>query len=396
MGIDSLEPMRIQIGKSRSADCTAAAREASQEALRGADAPSFALVLCTDQYDAVALASAVGAQLGDIPWAGCCAAGVFAGTELLLQGLVIAVFRGGDFRVGVGMGGPVSVSPRAAGRAAVAEAVSKLPPKPPGYRRTLFVLPDALSGNSTEVVRGAQQEAGAGIRWAGGGAGNNVRFVKTAQFTHGHAYQDQVVVIAFDALEPLGVGIQHGWSPYGPPSQVTKARGSTAVELDYERAFEVYRHTAESRGDALDAQSFPRFAMTHPLGIPQANGEFVIRDPLTVEPDGSVRFIAEVPDGSLVRVMEGKRTDLLDAAGSAATLAREATPGTLGGAVVFDCVSRYLLLGEGVRDELARFQDALGEDVPVVGCLTLGEVGAMGGGVPQFHNKTAVVVALPG
>ena len=388
--------MRIQIGKSRSPDCVAAAREASHQALRGADAPTFALVLCTDQYDAPGLASAIDAELGALPWAGCCAAGVFVGTELLLQGLVIALFHGNDFRVGVGMGGPVSVHPRAAGRAAVAEAVSKLPLKPPGFRRTLFVLPDALSGNSTEVVRGAQQEAGAGIRWAGGGAGNTVPFVKSAQFVQGQAYEDQVVVIAFDAQEPLGVGIQHGWSPYGPPSQVTKARGSTAVELDYERAFEVYRHTAESRGDALDTRSFPRFAMTHPLGIPQANGEFVIRDPLSVEPDGSVRFIAEVPDGSLVRVMEGKRTDLLDAAAIAATLAREATPGALGGAVVFDCVSRYLVLGDGVRDELSRFQAALGEGVPLVGCLTLGEVGAMGGGVPQFHNKTAVVVALPG
>ncbi|MFB1484330.1 FIST signal transduction protein [Corallococcus sp. RDP092CA] len=389
--------MRIQIGKSRSAECTTAAREASQEALRGADAPAFALVLCTDQYDAAALASAVGAALGDIPWAGGCAAGVFAGTELLLQGLVIALFLGGDFRVGVGMGGPVSVSPRAAGRAAVAEAFGRLPPKPPGYRRMLFVLPDALSGNPTEVVRGAQQEAGAGVRWAGGGAGNDVRFVKTAQFTRGHAYQDQVVVIALDAQSPFGVGLQHGWSPYGPPSHVTKARGPTAVELDYECAFEVYRHTAERRGDALDAQRFPRFAMTHPLGIPQANGEFVIRDPLAVEPDGSVRCIAEVPDGSLVRVMEGRRAELLDAAGRAATQARESTPGPLGGAVVFDCVSRYLLLGEeGVRDELSRFQDALGAGVPVVGCLTLGEVGAMGGGAPQFHNKTSVVVALPG
>ena len=112
-------------------------------------------------------------------------------------------------------------------------------------------------------------------------------------------------MIAFDAREPFGVGIQHGWSPYGPPSQVTKARGATAVELDYESAFDVYQRTAASRGDALDAQSFARFAMTHPLGIPQANGEFVIRDPLSVDPDGSVRFVAEIPDGSLVRVMEG-------------------------------------------------------------------------------------------
>ncbi|WP_415835668.1 FIST signal transduction protein, partial [Corallococcus soli] len=366
--------MRIQIGKSSSLDCEAASREASQQALRGADAPTFALVLCTDQYDAECFALAVRRELGDIPWAGCCAAGVFAGTELLLQGVVVALFCGNDFRVGVGIGGPVSGDPRAAGRTAVERAVEPLPPLRPGRRRALIVLPDALSGNPTEVVRGAHQEAGAGVGWAGGGAGSNLRFVKTAQFTRGQAYRDQVVVIAFDVQEPIGVGIQHGWYPYGPPTQVTKARGTTAIELDYESAFEVYRRTASSRGVALDMQDFASFAMTHPLGIPQASGEFVIRDPISVEPDGSIRYVAEIPDGSLVRVMEGARADLLDAAAGAAAMARKGTPGPLGGAVVFDCVSRYLILGEGVRDELLRFQDALGEGVPVVGCLTLGEV----------------------
>ncbi|WP_090488217.1 FIST signal transduction protein [Myxococcus virescens] len=395
MNIDS-SGMWMQIGKSCSPDCEVAAREAGAEALRGADAPTFALVLCTDQYDADDLASALRRELRDLPWAGCCAAGVFAGAELLHQGLVVALFRGMDLQVGTGMGGPMSKDPRAAGRDAVAHAIEKLPPMQPGRRRALLVFPDALSGNPTEVVRGAQQEAGAGVVWAGGGAGGDLRSAMTAQFTGGQAYRDRVVVIALDAQAPIGVGIQHGWYPYGPPTQVTKAHGATAIELDYESAFEVYRRTAASRGDALDVQGFARFAMTHPLGIPQANGEFVIRDPISIGPDGSVRCVAEIPDGSLVRVMEGARADLMDAAAGAATLARKGTPGALGGAVVFDCFSRYPILGEEIQDELSRVQGALGEATPLVGCLTLGEVGAMGGGVPQFHNKTVVVLALPG
>jgi hypothetical protein len=31
----------------------------------------------------------------------------------------------------------------------------------------------------------------------------------------------------------------------------------------------------------------------------------------------------------------------------------------------------------------------------MIGCLTFGEVGGSGTGVPQFHNKTAVVLTLP-
>ena len=49
-----------------------------------------------------------------------------------------------------------------------------------------------------------------------------------------------------------------------------------------------------------------------------------------------------------------------------------------------------------MRDELSAIQTGVGSSVPFLGCLTFGEVGAMGPGAPQYHNKTAVVLALPG
>jgi hypothetical protein len=70
--------------------------------------------------------------------------------------------------------------------------------------------------------------------------------------------------------------------------------------------------------------------------------------------------------------------------------------GPIAGAFVFDCISRCMMLGDTVRDELVTFENELGQGVPVMGCLTFGEVGTLGRGVPQFHNKTAVVLALGG
>jgi hypothetical protein len=137
------------------------------------------------------------------------------------------------------------------------------------------------------------------------------------------------------------------------------------------------------------------FAMTHPLGIPQADGEYLIRDPLSVDEAGALRFMSSVPDGALVRVMEGTPSMLVEAARVAASVAREDAGAPLGGALVFDCVSRYLMLGDRLNDELAACRGALGPDVPVLGCLTFGEVGAFGARTPQFHNKTMVVLALP-
>lgn len=388
--------MRLHTGKSAAPEEGAAVREATFEALRDAPLPAFALVFCTDQYDVRRLAAAINAELGSVPWAGCCTAGVYTGTEVLQRGLVVGVFSGREARFGVGLGGPVSRDARAAGRTAVAEALAALGAPTDGHSRALIVLPDSLTGDAAEVVRGAAHEAGAGMIWAGGGAGDNMRFVSTAQFAYGEAHSNRVVIIAIDAEGRLAAGIRHGWHPYGPTTQVTRAQSATAIELDYEPAFEVYRRTAANQGDVVSREKFAGFAMTHPLGFPQANGEYVIRDPLAVDASGGLRCVAEIPEGCLVRVMQGDREDLLRAAGVAATTARVGVHGALGGALVFDCVSRYLILGEHMREELSAIQSGVGAGVPLLGCLTFGEVGTIGAGSAQYHNKTAVVLAFPG
>jgi hypothetical protein len=171
--------------------------------------------------------------------------------------------------------------------------------------------------------------------------------------------------------------------------------GPAAIELEYEPAFEVYRRAAEGRGDHVDLDGFASFAMNHPLGIPQGHGEYVIRDPLAVEADGGVRCVGEVPDGCLVRVMEANHPELVTAARLAAADAKSALHGAIGGAIVFDCVSRAMLLGAHFGGELRAMQRSMGAAVPLMGCLTVGEIGAGPSVAPQFLNKTAVVLAVP-
>ncbi|MBI4816121.1 MAG: FIST C-terminal domain-containing protein [Deltaproteobacteria bacterium] len=390
VGVVQVQRTRLGVGKSEASRVREAAREAVAGARRASGAVTFGLVFSTDQYGADELATAISAELEGVPWAGCCTAGVFDGQTLSRQGVVVGLFEG--TRASVGLGGPVSEAPRRAGRSAVEAALDGLGEA--GRPRAIILLSDALTGSTSEVVRGAVDEAGSGVAWAGGGSGDNLRFVRTAQFAGGRAWSDRVVAIALDVDAPIGVGIRHGWRPYGPPTMVTRARGSEAVELEYEPAFEVYRRTVADRGAEVSLTSFASFAMTHPLGIPQAGGEHVIRDPLSVGPDGALRCVGEVPSGALVRIMEGDRSALLEAARGAAVDATSSV-GEVSGAIVFDCVSRSILMGEHVGEELAAFRAGLGPGAPIMGCLTFGEVGAFGSGVPQFHNKTSVLLALP-
>ena len=246
----------------------------------------------------------------------------------------------------------------------------------------MLLFADTQTCDGAEVLHGALGVAGAGVAWCGGGTGD----------LEGG---DASVAITIDCPARVGVGIKHGWQPTGPPAMVTRAEGCSISRLEHRPAFEIYQAAARDRGLDVDKARFARFAVTHPLGIPQADGEYLIRDPLSVDREGALRFLATVPDGALVRVMEGTPEMLVEAARVAASMAVADAGGELGGALVFDCVSRYLMLGERLGEELGVCQDALGADVPLLGCLTFGEYGAFGARMPQFHNKTVVVLGFP-
>jgi hypothetical protein len=387
--------MRLTVGHSMDVDEAVAAAEAVRGALLGSVEPALAIVLSTDQYDARRLTEALVKELDGLPFAGCCTAGVMDGDLFLLQGLVVGVLSGPGVRCGIGLCGLVTESPRDAGRRAVAEALSGLPLLGPDFQRTLIVLPDAVFANPTEAVRGAASEGGSGVRWCGGGTGDNFKFVRTAQYSAAGAVVDHVVVIAIDSPERVGIGLGHGWVPYGPPSLVTRSAGARVAELDDENAFDVFRRTAESCGDVVSREGFVGFAMLHPLGIPQIVGPDLIRDPLEVDAAGTLTCLGEVPEGSVVRLMLGGTAALLDAGAAAAADARAAAVQPVQGALLFDCFSRARLFGGQFPRELERIHAGLGERVPLMGCLTLGEVAAPAGcGIPEFQNKTAVVMAF--
>ncbi len=369
------------------------AREAVDEAVRLALAnvrcPAFAFVFSTPQYSADDVAASLGDALGSVPRAGCITPAILVGREVVERGLAVGVIDSEHVRVRVGAS-PLSLGARNAGRSAALAALEGMPLPPTDRSRAMILFASTTAGDAAEVLHGALGVAGAGVAWGGGGTGEGA-----AQLEGSRALHDHVVAITLDAHARIGAGLQHGWQPSSAPAMVTRVVGPVVERLEDQTAFAIYRAAALELGQDVALENFAAFAMTHPLGIPQADGEYLIRDPVSVDASGALRFMAGLPDGALVRVMEGTPNMLVAAAKIAARMACEDAGGPLGGALVFDCISRYLLMRDRLGDELAACQTALGQDVPLFGCLTFGEVGAFGARMPQFHNKTMVVLALP-
>jgi hypothetical protein len=166
--------------------------------------------------------------------------------------------------------------------------------------------------------------------------------------------------------------------------------------LNDRRAVDVYFEHLDPPADARrDSAAFTRFALTHPLGLSGRSHEDHVRFVGEANfDDGSIGFIAEVPQGGLAWFMEGDAESVLEATGAACADALAALDGGPPlGMIAFDCIARRGVLGDdGISSEVSRIAQ-IADGAPVAGFYTYGEI-ARTHGQSGFHNQTLVVLAV--
>jgi hypothetical protein len=142
-------------------------------------------------------------------------------------------------------------------------------------------------------------------------------------------------------------------------------------------------------------EDFPALALMHPFGLSRHSGEEQVR--FITSADFAARSLsctAQVPQGSLVWLMEGDAGAVLeatDAAGHAAIAALGDEPPL--GLRAFDCVARRSALGDrGIEQEIGRIADVAGE-APFAGFYSYGEI-ARTRGMRSLYNYTLVVLSV--
>lgn len=260
------------------------------------------------------------------------------------------------------------------------------------HRDTMFVFVDGLARRIGALLESLFDVFGLEPNYLGGGAGSLSFVPKPCLFTNAGLVYD-CAVLALSSV-PSGVGVNHGWTEISGPHQVTSAEGPTIFTLDSSPAYEVYRSVVEARsGRRLSDTGFFELAKGFPFGISKLGVETIVRDPIAVGDDGSLRCVGDVPQGSFIHILNGNADALVTAAGRALDLARADLPRDRPEALTLfiDCISRVLVLGDDFDRELRMVYRP---GVPLVGALTLGEIANSGKDYLEFYNKTSVVGVL--
>ncbi|WP_422446752.1 FIST signal transduction protein [Thermoanaerobacterium sp. DL9XJH110] len=373
--------MKVGVGFSCKDDPILAGKLAVRQALDLTGEPAITFLFCTANYDQETVYKSVKEVIGKSKLIGGSTAGVITAQGVFEKGVGICAIEKSGIEAQT-----LVISP---------EEIKSLPECSLMEKKlrdftvdsgTLFIFTDCSCDNMPLILRRIYNILGLDFTYIGGGTGDSLSFSGAHQFTERGVEVGSIAVALLRGIK-FTVGIGHGWMPWGEPMIVTRSSGKIVYEIDGFPAFDVY-----SKNLALkDKNEFAFFGMKYPFGMPCAGTNFLIRDPIGVNEDGSIRLVSEIPQNSAISLMKGNLESFINTAEEVAkrVILSQPKPRAI---FLFDCVSRYLLMKKDFEKELKTVMSIVGGDTPVLGMLTFGEIGAYSS-VPLFHNKTMVVAA---
>lgn len=401
--------MNIGLGFSTQKDPVRAAKEAARLAsvhLHG-DCASLGFVFSTVDLSCDTLLKTIVTSLnGSVPLIGCSGSALIYNEEILRQGLAIMLVsfpKSVQFNI-ASVKGLKTKTALAAGEELGKNLLYGFKDVP---RDLSVIFSDGLMEDGTHLIYGLQERLGKSFPLAGASASDNLSFTKTYLYFNNEAFSDGACGILFGGKLNFGLGAKHGWKPLGKPRYVSKCQGNVVYEIDGLPAIKVYEEYFAS--DLAELRKKLKYiSVLYPIGVYLAGEEeYLLRNLLSIREDGSLVFQGDVPENSMIRLMIGTKESCLTAAMAAAEEAQRGLSSRVGEfrkseggnfVLVFDSISRYILLRRDARRELKIIKETVGADTPVIGLYTYGEQAPLRAigyhGQTYFHNQTVTIVAV--
>lgn len=397
--------MNVGLGFSSAKEIGLAAQEALSSAkIELAGSADLAIVFSSSDMASNSLLKAISGLLPDVPIIGSSSTIIISDSGLSKHGVIILLL---SFSEGVYFNTAVTRGLTLRANLAGEELGDKLLYGFKDVRRSLgLVFSDALTEVSSDFIFGLQERLGKSFPLAGASASEGMP-LKSQLFFGDSISNDACVGVLWGGKFNFGLGIKHGWKPLGKPHTVTKANGNIVDEIDGKPAVKFYQDYLGCDLARLK-KVLKQVSIFYPIGLNLAGeAEYLLRNILSIENNGAIRFQGDVPQSSTIRLMIGTKETCLEATRIAAVEARNSMPEIHGTesegkkrkiALVFSSISRYMLLKRDAAKELAIIKEALGPDIAIVGLYTHGELAPLRAinyrGQVYFHNQAITVLII--
>ena len=163
-------------------------------------------------------------------------------------------------------------------------------------------------------------------------------------------------------------------------------------ELDGLSALELYKKYLGEYATGL-----PATGLLFPLNLYNETGDqAVVRTILAVdEVEQNLTFAGDIPEGSVVQLMQANFDRLVDGAIAAAENSLSNISGSPDLAVLISCVGRKLVLKQRIEEDVEGVQDVMGKTTTLTGFYSYGEIAPETfGDRSELHNQTMTITTF--
>lgn len=366
----------IGIGFSQNANPSDAALEAINQAKTQANQLNIhmAIVFSTIHYSRLETSALLRQYLPNTKIIGASTAGIILPDFIANRGIAVVVINSDQLKFGLGAARDLDSSdPRQAGAAIGRDAIADFG----HHRRQVFVLfSDGLLKNSSALLSGLQQTLGTAFPVIGAGSSDSFHYKKNYQYFQDKFMSSSACGFLIGGQVNIGFGSSHGWKPLGKPRHITKTEGTAIRAIDGQKASHIYEDFFGKDFKTWPAARRRDIATVYPLGIYLAQErQYLLRNAVDIESDGSIICQGDVPEGSEVHLMIGNKDYCREAAIEAAHKASEGLYGKQPKLVlIFESLARQKLLGRHAIHEIQAIREVFGNTAPTVGMYCHGEM----------------------
>ena len=392
--------MNVGMGLSTQKDSFLATKEALQQAIKSIkqERIDLAVIFSSMEFAHSITVKTITSLLGEVAVIGCTSTAIITNRGIFKHGLAVML---------------INFSTETYFHAAVVKDINLKNPLSAGEelgerllysvkdtRRDLAViLSDGLMEDGGGFIAGLQERLGKSFPLIGASASNSLRSFKTFIYSNQDVSTNAACGILWGGKLNFGLGIKHGWRPLGKPRNVTKAKGNVVYEIEGDYAARVYEEYLACDLEQLKKE-LNRVSIFYPMGLYlPGEEEYLLRNIIAIQNDGSLLCQGNIPANSQIRLMIGTKESCLTATKEAID---EAKKGLLGRksefVLVFDSISRYILLGRDANKELEIIRSEFGKETPIIGFYTYGEQAPSRTishqGKAYSHNQTITILAI--
>jgi hypothetical protein len=267
-------------------------------------------------------------------------------------------------------------------------------------REVFIALSQGIEKNCSPFIKGIREGLGIAFPMVGAISSDELEYQTPFQIFQDLILTDAAVGVLIGGSFHLGIGCSHGFKPLGKPRVVPDAKDYVIRSIDNKPAIDIYKHFLGADAESIKDKPLSSYAGLYPLGFYiEGAGHYLLRNIIDILSDGSIVCHEGIRTGTEVHLMISNAASCVTSALEAAKMAKASLgekPAKM--VFVFESLLRHRILGAEAANEIEAIKNVFGQDVPMIGMCSYGELGPFGALQKikdiYLHNESILIIAL--